>query len=121
MVQFSRLEMAVVATALAIAFPAIAQNQYQSQTPAAPSSGATQGASSVSGEKVPGARGSGSSSEDGYPTAVQCAQAQGQAQARPGAELAPNQRRILEQCERMGSQTGAASGATETPSGRIPR
>jgi len=36
-------------------------------------------------------------------------------------QLAPNQRRILEQCDRMGGQTGAAPDATETPSGRIPR
>jgi hypothetical protein len=89
------------------AFPVHAQNQ----NPAAPSQEAIP---SQSGSRTVGTLGSVSSLQDAYPTAVQCAQVQGQAQGRERARLSPKQQRMLQVCERMG-ETEATPGNTAPP------
>ena len=84
-----------ILTALVAVYPAAAQDQNQTR-PAPPSPG------TLSGPGV-GTQGlQGSPSQDAYPTAVQCAEVQGQARAPNGGRLTPMQRRIMQQCDRLG-------------------
>jgi len=106
---------AVVTAAVLVAIHAsYGQTEYH-PSPVAPPLRGPVGIPSNPVGPVPGMQGSGSSSESNSPTAVECAQIQGQAQARAGAELTPVQRRDLQQCAMMGSQTGVAKGVATTP------
>jgi hypothetical protein len=95
MSRFRILNTLGILTALIAVYPAAAQDPNQTR-PAPPSPGAPSGP----GVRTQGLQGS--PSGDAYPTAVQCAEVQGQARAPNSGRLTPLQRRIMQQCDRLG-------------------
>jgi hypothetical protein len=109
--QFKLLNTAGTIAMLAVVHPAAAQSQHEAQ-PVPPSAAAEQGGASMPGARTRDLQES--MANDAYPTAVQCAQAQGQAQMRKGTQPTPRLRRILQQCERI----GAGSDNPKSPPGQ---